>query len=166
MTFFSKTLKLVVATLPLAHPLTLITSSRQLQQLSPLPPVKLCQPDIMLLSPLWLEDGKNSQTLNAGEWCHRQRRELMRPVHSALDLCTHHHTAMQNSRWTWLLTMPHYSSHTLQSLNAECQQPTPWRYSCFMLVWPMIMAGMCKQTGSNISFSNSEFFWLWFLLLI
>ncbi len=146
--------------LPLAHPLALITSSRQLQQPSPLPPVKLCQPDIVPSSPLWLEDGKNSQTPNAGEWCHRQRRELTRPVHSALDLCAHRHNAMQNSRWTQLSTMPHCSSHTLRSLNAECQQPTPRRYSCFMLVWPMIVAGVCERTGSNISFSNSEFSWL------
>src|SRR5258708_34026603 len=34
-------------------------------QPSPLLTVKLCQPDIMPLSLLWLEDGKRSQTLNA-----------------------------------------------------------------------------------------------------
>src|SRR5258707_1535123 len=146
--------------LPLAHPLTLITSSRQLQQPSPLPPVKLCQPNIVPSSPLWLEDRKNSRTPNAGEWCHRQRRELTRPVHSALDLCAHRHDAVQNSRWTQLSTMPHCSSHTLWSLNAEWQQPTPQRYSCFMLVWPMIVARVCKRTESNISFSNSECSWL------
>src|SRR5258708_36008390 len=34
-------------------------------QPSPLLTVKLCQPDIMPLSLLWLEDGKSSQTPNA-----------------------------------------------------------------------------------------------------
>src|SRR5258708_22804232 len=97
--------------LPLAHPLTLITSSRQLQQPSPLPPVKLCQPNIVPSSPLWLEDRKNSPTRNAGEGCHRQRRELTSPVHSTLNLCTSCHEAVQNSRRTQLLTIPYCISH-------------------------------------------------------
>ena len=27
------------------------------------------------------------------------------------------------------------------------------------LVWPMIVAGVCELTGSNINFSNTEFCW-------
>ena len=32
-------------------------------------------------------------------------------------------------------------------------------HSCSILVWPTIVAGVCELTGSNINFSNSEFFW-------